>query len=142
MNDLHLLISLQQEVHFWRILGPEVPRLVIVIEGRMGEDDDRRALLHLRQIIPEPPQLLLADMEGARQRVIESAGDAHPLFRREAAGGPKVPEINGVQRNKVNPVLIPGIGGLAEMLLIGISHIEIPVMLSGDVFDLGFQGRK
>src|SRR3989454_4661353 len=61
---------------------------------------------------------------------------------REAAGGPKVPEINGVQRNKVNPVLIPGIGGLAEMLLIGISHIEIPVMLSGDVFDLGFQGRK
>src|SRR2546426_8318159 len=96
----------------------------------MGEDDDRRALLHLRQIIPEPPQLLLADMEGTRQRVIESAGDAHPLFRREAAGRPKVPEINGVQRNKVNPVLIPGIGGLAEMFLVGISHIEVPVMRS------------
>src|SRR5438128_798522 len=95
-----------------------------------------------REIIPGPPQLLLADMEGARQRVIESASHAHPLFRREAAGRPKVSEMNGVQRDKVNPVLIPGIGGLAEMFLIGISHIEIPVMLSGDVFDLGFQGRK
>src|SRR2546425_3923061 len=27
VNDLHLLISLQQEVHFRGILGPEVPRL-------------------------------------------------------------------------------------------------------------------
>ena len=81
-------------------------------------------------------------MEGTPHRGIERAGVAHPLFRREAAGRPKVPEMDGVHCDKVHPVLFPGIGGLAEMFVIGLPHIEIPVMLSGDVLDLGFHGRK
>ena len=102
----------------------------------MAEDDDRRRLLHLLEIIPKPTQLLLTDMERPGQRMIQGAGNAHPLFGRQATIGPKVPEHDGHQCNEVNPVVVPGIGGLPIVLAVGVAHVEVPIVLPRDKFHL------
>ncbi len=105
----------------------------------MGEDDDRRLLVYLREVLAQPLPLRLTHLEGALPVVVEPRDDSHPLLGRVTLGGPEVLLHDAVQHHEVDALVLERVVVRAEHLLPLLPQVEIPIVLTDHHPDGGLE---
>ena len=125
-----LLERLEDRLHLVRVLRPEVPRPVVLVERRVAEDDDRRLLVHLGQVLLQPLALLGADLEAGLDAVVQAGDDLHALHGRSPRSVQKSFSHARVEHHEVHALVVERVGGRAEQLAPLLAHVEEPVVLA------------
>src|SRR6056297_1509808 len=112
------------------VLRPEIPGLVVVVERRVGEDDDRGRRVDGFEVASQPLPLLGPDLETALDSVVEPGHGLHSLHGRHAALGPEILLDHAVQRDEVDPLVVERVGRVSEELSPFFAHVEIPIVLA------------
>ena len=87
----HVLELLEDRLHLVGVVGPEVPVLVVLVERRVREDDERRARRHLGEVVLQPLALLGADLEAGSAMPLSSPATVRMrCIGRQLARGPEV----------------------------------------------------
>src|SRR5215813_518395 len=117
------------------VADPEVPGGEILTEGIVAEQDDGLVLGPGGQGTIQPGELVAADAgPGAGDAAIEDGHVTHALLGGHLLDGPEVGgAADGVEAEEAHAFVIEGPGRGAEELFVGGAHVEVPVVLAGDV---------
>ena len=129
---------LQQRLHLFGVVGPEIPALVYFLQRRMREDDDWRLVGDFRQVFLEPNALLFADHERRAVGIVQIGHLQHALLGgRPAMEGPLVGRQDRVQNDEMHALVVEAvIMGAVELAPI-FAKVEVIVVLAHDAMQLG-----
>ncbi len=125
-----LVERLQERLDLLGVLGPEVPALVDLLQRRVREDDDGRALPDLPEVVPEPLHLLLAHHERRAVGIIQPGHLGHAPLIGLPSVVPLVVGQDAVQRDEVHALVVPAVVVIAEELAPVLTQVEVVVVLA------------
>ena len=144
VKHLNIAERLEDDVGLVRVLGPEIPGLVVLIERHVTEDQNGRTFWHFCQIFFHPVQLRSAKSKASLAGVIDIACHFHTLLRAQFAAGPEIVQIAAVQGHDVRALVVKRVirpGAPDHVLHVVLAHVQVPVVLSRQIMDLWLQPR-
>src|SRR5438876_868615 len=126
---------LQDLVHVTPVPDPEVPGREVLPERVVAEEDHGLVLGPVGEGAIQPGQLIPAHARpGARDASIEHGHVAHALLGRHLLDGPEVGgPAHGVEPDEAHPFVVHGPWRMPVELLPRHTHVEVPIVLAGDV---------
>ena len=113
VNDIDPAEGLEQCLHLFGVLCPEVPALVDFLQGRM-ENTIWSIRVNLAQILLEPFSLRLSHHEGGAVRVVQPGHLVHPLCRAGPFPVPRIIRQDAVQHYEMDPLVVETVVLFAE----------------------------
>src|SRR5262245_20983551 len=117
------------------VAHPEVPGRVVLPERIVAEEDDGLVLRPVGERAIQPGELIPADAgPGAGDTPVEDRHVAHAFLGRHLLDGPEVGgPAHGVEADEAHALVVHGPRLMAVELLPRHAHVEVPVVLAGDV---------
>src|SRR5215510_10024673 len=128
-------VGLEDLVKLAPVSDPELPGRVVLVEWIVAEDHEGPILRPGGHAGLKPAELLAAHAgPGGRRTPVEGGHPQHALLGAELLGGPEVGRVaHGVQADEANALVVEAPWRLPEELFPCGAHVQVPVVLAGDV---------